>query len=207
MLLKNPPTKHFFNKLVKSRILDYWEKDLRSVAVSKSSLEYFKPSFMSLATPHPMFTTCSSNSFETNKSTCQASFISGRYKTDYLARHWVKENPSGYCVLCPGLMKVDSLDHFVLFCEALTPARTNILKYWQLYSSKDDKLRNLLVNKLSASTKTLMQFLIDPSVDSDVIRGVQNSLIKIEEVYRLTRTWCYAVHRKKLQLTGRFRKF
>ena len=99
MLLKNPPTKHFFNKLVKSRILDYWEKDLRSVAVSKSSLEYFKPSFMSLATPHPMFTTCSStNSFKTNKSTCQASIISGRYKTDYLTRYWVKENPSGYCV-------------------------------------------------------------------------------------------------------------
>ena len=128
ILLKNPPTKHSFNKLVKSRILDYWEKHLRSVAMSKSSLEYFKPSFMSLATPHPMFTTCSSNSFETNKSTCQASCISSRYKTDYLARHWVKENPSGYCVLCPGLMKLDTLDHFVLICEALTPARTNVLK-------------------------------------------------------------------------------
>ena len=207
ILLKNPPTKHSFNKLVKSRILYYWEKHLRSVAVSKSSLEYFKPSFMSLATPHPMFTTCASNSFETNKSTCQASFISGRYKTDYLARHWVKENPSGYCVLCPGLMKIDTLDHFVLYCDALTQARTNVLKYWELYSCKDDKLRNLLVNKLRASNLTLMQFLIDPSVDSDVIRGVQNSQIKIEEVYRLTRTWCYAVHRKKLQLTGRFRKF
>ena len=90
-LLNNPPTKFSFNKLVKSRIFDYWEKHLRSVAASKSSLEYFKPSFMSLASPHPMFTTCSSNSFETNKSTCKASFIFGRYKTDCLARHWVKE--------------------------------------------------------------------------------------------------------------------
>ena len=206
LLLKNPPTKHSFNKLVKSRILDYWEKHLRSVAASKSSLEYFKPSFMSLTSPHQMFITCSSNSFETNKSTCQASLISGRYKTDYLARHWVKENPSGYCVLCPGLDTPDTLDHFVLFCEALTPARTNVLNHWQLYSCKDDQLRNLLLNKLHSSTKTLMQFLIDPSVDSDVIRGVQNNLIKLEEVYRLTRTWCYAVHRKKLQMTGRFRK-
>ena len=206
-LLENPPTKHSFNKLVKSRILDYWEKHLRSVASSKTSLEYFKPAFMSLDSPHPMFTTSSSNSFETNKSTCQASLISGRYKTDYLSRHWVKENPSGFCVLCPGLMKPDTLDHFVLFCDALTPARTNVLNFWQFYSCKDDHLYNLLIKKLSASTQVLMQFIIDPSVDSDVIKGVQNNLIKLEDIYRLTRTWCYAVHRKKLQLTGRFRMF
>ena len=51
-----------------------------------------------------------------------------------------------------------------------------------------------------------MQFLIDPSADSDVIKGVQRKVINIAEVYKLTRTWCYALQRKKLQLTGRFRK-
>ena len=109
---------------------------------------YVKICIMSLDSPHPMFTTSSSNSFETNKSTCQASLISGRYKTDYLSRHWVKENPSGFCVLCPGLMKPDTLDHFVLFCDALTPARTNVLNFWQFYSCKDDHLYNLLNNAI-----------------------------------------------------------
>ena len=104
-------------------------------------------------------------------------------------------------------MKLDTLDHFVLHCEALTAARTNVLNYWQYYSSKDDQLRNLLIIKLRSTTETFMQFIIDPSVDSEVIRGVQNNLIKLEDVYCLTRTWCYAVHRMKLQLTGRFRKF
>ena len=51
-----------------------------------------------------------------------------------------------------------------------------------------------------------MQFIIDPSADADVIQGVQRKVIKIEEIYKLTRTWCYALNRKKLQLTGRFRK-
>ena len=162
---------------------------------------------MSLTTPHPMFTTCGSNSYETNKSTCQAAIISGRYKTDYLARHWVKENPLGYCVLCPGLEKLDTLDHFLLYCDSLNAARKNVLNYWLSYSNEDDILRNLLALKLQEPTKILLQFIIDPSTDSDVIRGVQNNLIKLDEVYRLTRTWCYSVHRKKLQLTGRFRQF
>ena len=206
-LLQNLPTKQSFNKLVKSKIIDFWEKHLRSIAATKTSLTYFKPVFMSLTSPHPMFSTCSSNSFETNKSTCQAALISGRYKTDYLARYWSKENPDGFCVLCPGLMNLDTLDHFVLHCDALTAARTNVFNYWQYYSSKDDQLRNLLIMKLRSTTETFMQFIIDPSVDSEVIRGVQNNLIKLEDVYCLTRTWCYAVHRMKLQLTGRFRKF
>ena len=51
-----------------------------------------------------------------------------------------------------------------------------------------------------------MQFLIDPSADADVIQGVQRRMIRIEDIYKLTRTWCYALKRKKLQLTGRFRK-
>ena len=104
-------------------------------------------------------------------------------------------------------MKLGTLEHFVLFCDALTPVRASILNYREFYSSKDDQLRNLFLKKLRASTQTLMQFLIELAFDNDVIQGVQNNLIKLEVVYRLTRTWCYAVHRKKLQLTGRFRKF
>lgn len=102
-LLQNPPSKNIFKKLIKSKILDYWETHLRAEAAPKPSLLFFKPSFMSLSTPHPMFTTCGSNPFETNKSTCQSALISGRFKTDLLSRHWVKDNPEGYCVICPHL--------------------------------------------------------------------------------------------------------
>ena len=205
-ILLDPPTKETFNKLVKSRILDYWETSLRAEAATKSSLIYFKPAFMSLNNPHPMFLTCSSNPFETNKSICQASLLSRRFKTDYLSRHWVKENPEGYCVLCTHLRLQDTLEHFLIFCNHLSPTRLKILEYWQTYSDKDDILRSLLSVKLQSSIQTLMQFIIDPSADADVIQGVQRKVIKIEEIYKLTRTWCYALNRKKLQLTGRFRK-
>ena len=161
---------------------------------------------MSLSKPHPMFTTCSSNTFETNKSMCQAAILSGRFKTDYLSRHWDKENPEGFCVLCTHLQLRDTLEHFLILCNHLSLTRLNILQYWQNYTSEDDILRNLISVKLCSPIQTLMQFLIDPSVDPDVIHGVQRKVIKLEDVYKLTRMWCYALHRKKLQLSGRFRK-
>ena len=103
-----------FKKLIMSRILDYWEKNLRAEAETKPSLANFKPSFISLASTHPMFTTCSSNVYETNKSTCQAALLSGRFKSDYMSRHWDKENPDGHCVLCPGLKNLGTLEHLLI---------------------------------------------------------------------------------------------
>ena len=124
----------------------------------------------------------------------------------YLSRHWVKDNPEGYCILCTHLQLQDTLEHFLILCNHLSPTRLNILKYWQNYTDKDDILRNLIQVKLRSSIQTPMQFLIDPSADADVIQGVQRRMIRIEDIYKLTRTWCYALKRKKLQLTGRFRK-
>ena len=204
-LLKSPPSKMSFKRLIKSRILDYWETSLRRLSSPKTSLSFFKPSFMSLSAPHPIFTTCSTNSFETNKSVCQVAILSGRYKTDYLSRHWVKDNPDGFCVLCPGLSIHDTLDHFLLSCSTLIPTRLNILNLWDTFSSEDEELRKLLLIKLRSPICSFLQFLIDPSVDPHVIRGVQLETIKIDEVFRLTRSWCYALHRKKQQITGKFR--
>ena len=204
-LLQDPPAKISFKKLVKSKITDYWETTLRSDTLPKTSLVFFKPMFMSLSLPHPIFSSCASNSYESNKSICQATLLSGRYKTDYLARHWNKDNPEGYCILCPGQSLTDTLEHFLLVCNSLLPTRQKILEFWSDYSCKDDHLRNLLVFKLSSEHNILVQFLIDPSTDSDVIQGVQQKVINLHDVFKLTRCWCYAVHRKKLQISGKFR--
>ena len=50
-LLQCPPTKYRFKYLVKSKVLDYWEKKLRTEASFLPSLKYFHPNFLSLSTP------------------------------------------------------------------------------------------------------------------------------------------------------------
>ena len=206
LLLQQPPTKASYKHLVNSKILDFWENALRIDAASKPSLAWFNSQLMSLLNPHPIFTSCSSNVFETNKSVCQASLLSGRYKTDYLSRHWNKDNPHGFCTLCPGMSYFDTLEHFLISCDTLQDKRNTVITYWLKTAQEDDQLRNLLVTKLRAPPHILLQFLLDPSSDPDVIQGCQHKFFSLDEIFRLTRCWCYALHRRKLQLTGRFQK-
>ena len=58
LLLRDPPSKEHYKKLLKTNITDFWQQKLREqcVALESKSLKYFKPKFMSLRKPHPMYT-------------------------------------------------------------------------------------------------------------------------------------------------------
>ena len=89
--LTNPPTKHTYKRLVKSAVLDHWEKKLRAEAsfLREASLKYFDPTFMSLSTTHPIFTTCGTSPYEVSKAVIQARWLSGRARVEYLQAYMV----------------------------------------------------------------------------------------------------------------------
>ena len=66
-LLQEQPDKEVFKSQVKLSVQEYWQKTLVGEADSLHSLTYFKPNFMSLSKPHPLWTTCGSNPYEVNK--------------------------------------------------------------------------------------------------------------------------------------------
>ena len=66
-LLQGSHTRLSFRVLAKKHVLNYWEKKLRGEAVSLTSLKYFKPDFMSLMKPHPMFSSAGSSPYEITK--------------------------------------------------------------------------------------------------------------------------------------------
>ena len=120
-----PPTKHQWKRSCKSLVIDYFEKKLRAETEVLHSLEYFKPEYMSLSTPHPHWLHAGSP-FEVRKAVIACRMLSGRYRTDRLSRHWTKDNPNGYCRL-PGCHdQVGDLQHILLSCTALTESRTGI---------------------------------------------------------------------------------
>ena len=57
----------------------------------------------------------------------------------------------------------------------------------------------------SRNIKNIVQFLLDPSVVATVISAVQLDLFTLDDIFSVTRTYCYAIHRRRLQLTGRFK--
>ena len=205
-LLHSSMSKPRFKSLVKSHVIDYWEHQLRQEASNPdlTSLSFFKPSFMSLLTPHPLWTTSSSNPYEINKAVVQARMLSGRYITDQLSRHWTS-NKAGSC-LVPGCstQEVGSLVHLLLHCTALQDPRKKMIQL-SLEVAKDtpvlgDLIQDVLYNP---DNNQLMQLLLDCSVLPSVITLTQTyGQDLLQPLFYISRNWCYSIHRKRMNLLG-----
>ena len=66
-------------------------------------------------------------------------------------------------------------------------------------------LATLLRLKLTSTPEIFLHFLLDPSTGPEVILASQTGLVNLGSIFYLTRTWCYGIHRRRLQLTGRFK--
>ena len=205
-LLEEIRSKGKFEKLVKSRVLNYWECKLRLEASKLTSVPYFKPEFMSLTTPHPIWTSCGSNPFESHKAVTACRMLSGRYLTDKLQRHWT-QNQNGYCrlPLCPPNSD-GSLEHLLLHCPALLTTRT---KLYELCSTiaRETPLLSSVINSilLSDNNELILQLVLDSSVLPIVIRITQlYGTHTRDRLLYLGRTWCYNIHRERMNQLGLF---
>ena len=116
-LLDHPPTKPHFKAVVKRKVTEYWECLLQDEAARLPSLQYFAASCASLTSPHPIWTSSGSNSFESRKSETLAKMVSGRFRSDYLCRHW-SDNRLGHCQADTCVGVVGDLEHLLEHCPA-----------------------------------------------------------------------------------------
>ena len=192
-----------FNHLVKSSIVDHWEVKLRLQAASLTSAPYFQPQFMSLTRPHPMWSSCGSNPFESHKAVTSARMLSGRYLTDKLQRHWSK-NKAGFCLLPTCAPQSDgSLEHILLHCPALSPTREKLINLCYKVSLESEELSRIINLILNSEQLTIMQFIIDCSIMPEVIKSTQifGTHIRDRLLY-IGRTWCYTIHREHMNQLG-----
>ena len=207
-LLEDDMSKGRFDRLVKSRVIDYWENKLRLEAATLTSVPYFKPEFMSLSSPHPILTSCGSNPFESHKAIYACRMLSGKYLTDRLQRHWTL-NRSGYCLLPLCSPQSDgSLEHILLHCPALTTTRSGLFKLCHTVSQESDLLCDIITSILHSDNYDLviiMQFILGSSVIPAVIRTSQlHGLHNTDTLLYLGRTWCYNIHRERMNQLGHF---
>ena len=165
------------------------------------SLIYFSPQYMSLATPHRIWSTAGNNSYEVSKARVQLLFLASQYPCAKLTRHWSTENPQGICSFqpCQDINSVESPEHILLHCPAYSQTRQRIIS---LCLNIKEQISHQLVTLflLSNSSQKTMQFLLDCSAIPEVIHAAQ---IYGEKVYRdlfyLSRTWCFALHRERMK--------
>ena len=115
-------------------------------------------------------------------------------------------NPLGFCLLCPGKFLFGTVQHLLLHCEALPDKRTRLIELWSAHADEDGHLHSLLKELLQSKPEVLVQFLLDPSVVPQAVALCQQKLVTLSTLYYLTKTWCYGIHRRRLQLLGKFKK-
>ena len=205
-LLQSPPSKLVYKRLVKSKIVDHWEIVLREEAeiLKEKSLKYFRPEYMSLTKPHPLWLTCGTNPYEVHKAVIQAKMLSGRYVTDQLSRYWTP-NKAGLCTI-PGCTGQDfgSLEHLLLLCPALSDTRGRIVELWLRVASENSEILEIIHSMLNGQkVKTIMQFLLDCSCFPEVVSLRQTSGLQlVTHLFYLTRSWCYSIHRARMNKLG-----
>ena len=204
-LLQNPPSKDSFKKLVKSRVLDYWEKKLRTEAFFLPSLRYFHPNFMSLSTPHWLWRCAGSNVYEVSKARYQLLSLSRQYPCAERTRHWSENNKLGLCSHppCSEMGLVESPEHILLKCSAYHLTRLNLIA--AAMRTRNPTSHALFIKHLFSNEKKMMQFLVDPSSIPEVISGAQlygNDLYN--DLFYIGRTWCYSLHRERSKRLGKW---
>ena len=130
--------------------------------------------------------------------------LSGQYRSDWHCRHWSKDNKDGSCPLCPGTSIPGTLEHMLVLCPALDDKRRLLLDFGFEQTQNNQHLQKLLQTMLSSELVVLVQFLQDPSAEPMVISGCQHEKFTLDEIFALTRTFCYGLPRRRLQLIGRF---
>ena len=166
---------------------------MRLEAAPLDSLFLFRPNFMSLSRPHPIWTSAGSSNYEVKKATVQARMLSGRYRTCWLRRHW-SGDPTGSCQVpdCDG--QPGTLLHIATAeCSGLHSAKVKAVALWGIF--RDFSLGDL---------KHFLEFLVDPTTKPTVLSLAQAHPEEpiVSKLCYMTRTWLYTVHKQRLKLLG-----
>ena len=206
-LLLNPPSKQEYKRIVKKKIINYWELLLRDEASSLTSLEFFFPEKMSLTSPHPIWKTAGSSPTKVLMASVQSLMVSGRYRTQGLCSHW-SNNTSGICKPSHSCGVFENLSHILQDCVAVCHTCTKLRSFTDSYCADKPVVQLIVQLYCTPGEPKFCQFLVDCSVLPEVVSAVQQYGQDIlTQLYDISRIWCYALHRDRLKILGRWPDF
>ena len=104
----------------------------------------------------------------------------------------------------PDCSDQETIEHFLVICPFYDQCRARLKELWK--NSKTPILNDLLTAVLTYPSHELVPFILDASVHPLLISYAQtygNELLT--EVFHLTRTLCYTLHRARLKLLKVFK--
>ena len=209
-LLENPYPKKIFKKLCKEKVTEFWHKKFSLKAGLLPSLQYLKPQFLTLSSPHPLWTSLDNNPYQAKAARIQAILLSGKYRSERLCRYW-SHNKEGFCLLqpCKNLRVYEDIEHIFIQCGGLTSERRRLETFTKDFLSDKPVLQPIVNTYLLKTTDSYlrMQFFLDCSVLPLVISTFQTyGVIIHQQLFRISRTWCRSLHVARLKALGRYNK-
>ena len=117
------------------------------------------------------------------------------------------KNKEAVCLLppCSGQKTQEDLVHILAHCGYLDDTRAGLLRFTTKFSQDLEPL-NIILNEFANPRHPLFtQFMVDCSCLPQVILAVQlHGEIILHHLFRITRTWCYSLHRERLKQLGRW---
>ena len=187
--------------MIRRAVVAFWDNKLKTEASSLPSISHMGLSHMLLTVTSPLITTCHGNPHEVRKATIQLRMLSGRYRTDWLRRHWSGES-SGFCRVpgCNG-SSPGTLSHLATGdCPGLALATQEASTHWTNFLNDQPYLRPLILQIASGDKAAFLGFLLDPTTHHLVISLTQShGDLVTEHVCHLTRSWLYIHHRARFR--------
>ena len=203
--LHDPIPRTIFKKVCKEKIFNFWRSQLTKES-NLRSLQFMKSSFISLMKPHPIWTSLDGNPYQAKAAFIQASFLSGKYRTEMVSRFWTK-NIDGFCLLgnCFDLKLKEDIRHVLLHCSALNEKRRRLESDTFRILASNPIYKPIVDSYLFSNDDDLkVQFLLDCNTLPMVIRAHQFfGDIVHGFLFKISRSWCRSLHNERMKLLGR----
>ena len=96
--------------------------------------------------------------------------------------------------------------NLIVQCSALSSRRDVLFEYWDILASTNPVCTNLVNTIKQAPEKTFLQFLLDCTAIPEVSKLTGDCAPEvISTLFKMTRTFCYSIHRERLKLLNRWR--
>ena len=136
----------------------------------------------------------------------QASFLSGKYRTEMVSRFWTK-NIDGFCLLgnCFDLKLKEDIRHVLLHCSALNEKRRRLESDTFRILASNPIYKPIVDSYLFSNDDDLkVQFLLDCSTLPLVITAHQTFGTMVHQaLFKFNRTWCWSLHLARQRLLRR----
>ena len=192
----SPWSKQSWACLVKTRVTNWHEAHLRTLAVSNSKMQYLNVQITGLSgAPHPALRNIFTSQ-DVKKLRHHLKFLTGDYLCNFrLALDQPNRNPA--CELCDA--PEDTIEHILVVCRATHAVRERLLPDLLNIVSEVQPMCGILSNH--AVAPILTQFVIDCSslnLPDNFRVPAHNPLIT--EIYRCWRDWAFAINSERTRL-------